>query len=745
MNKKTDLIKKIIVWIVLAIMLMGTLATVIVYAADFSTSASGPSTIEKGESFTVTLSFSSSVSVSGIEGSLSYDKSKLTLSSSSGSSIFTATVGERIVAYLSDFSSNGATSSSFVKLNFTATSGFVEGESTTISFSGVSGTATTDDDVYDIDGSGCSIIVSIPKSETPTTTQPEPQPKPSTDTSNSKNDSPNSDTSENKSSNNKLESLAIAIENAKLVPEFSPDTTEYTLNVTNSVDMLDLSAIAKDNKANVEIKNNTLINNAITNVEIRVTAENGDVKIYMIKVQKGNYEDSLSDNCDLAEIKLSYGNLSPLFDKDVLNYVVSVPYDLESITFDATPESPNATCNVIGEAKLNAGEENSYHIVCTAEDGKTTKIYNITVISTHSYETFISKYFIDSVVNQINNNVNPIVLDLSGADVQIISKDIFEALRGKENTTLIIRTKNGTVTFNSDELVYEINEKYYDLTMIKSSIYSDNMLPSLASYENYVFSTHHKSELPGFATFSVYTEFVKGTKVNVYMYEEEDNSYIIAAKNVEVGDGGVVAFEIDKGGDFIITTKDVSEAGEYHSVNRESNKETLTKTMLFIIGVAFCLLVGFSVGFSLNRSGKNAKRVKHKKATLKSGNNQKEKSKETELSEEKSETNEKSNQNDENASEDRNSILETLNEEQTQNSENKKVADDDASQENIEQVDESVADLFSEDDENVDEMEQLPKKEKKKLFGRKKDLFKEADEDVSDFEAMLDEFSNKKH
>lgn len=742
-NKKIELIKKIVVWLVIAIMLLGSLATVFVYAADFTTSASAPSEIGKGESFTVTFSFSSSESVSGIEGDLVYDKSKLSISSSSGAGSFTAMVGERIVAYPSDFTSSGSTSGSFAKVTFTANSSFSEGESTTISLSGVSGSATSEDDVYDISGSGCSVIVSIPKSE-PSYTPPKQDDTPSTKPENN-NDNSTSET-EKKSSDNTLSKLEV--NNAQLSPEFSSDITEYSLNVKYETQKLDITAVANDANAKVEIKNNELIEDSSNKVEIVVTAQNGDVKTYVIKAyREKNPNYVASSNCNLTEIKLSYGTLSPLFDKDVLNYVVSVPYDLESITFDATPESPNATCNVIGESELKAGEENSYHIICTAEDGKTSKIYNVTVISTHSYETFISKYFIDSVVNQIKNNVNPIVLDLSGADVQILSKDIFTALKDKENTVMIVRTKNGTITFNSDDLIYDITDKYYDLTIIKSSLYSDNMLPSLASYENFVFSTQHKSELPGFATFSIFTEFVKGTKVNIYMYDRKDNSYIIAAKNVEVGDGGVVAFEIDKGGDFIITTKDITTAGEYHSVNRESNMETFAKTLLYIIGAILCLSVGFAIGFILNRSGKHAKRVKVSKGKLQNGKAhvKENKTDEKDMSQSEALQNEPNegvseNENNENESE---VEAESVNTNETASEEVKTELPD--VKEDISE-NENISNVFSVENETEDDIAPPEEtKEKKGLFKRRKSKSLNNDEyDVSEFEAMLDELNKKK-
>ena len=58
------------------------------------------------------------------------------------------------------------------------------------------------------------------------------------------------------------------------------------INVSNSVDKLDIEYIVEDNKAEVEIKNNEVLKNGNNEILIIVTAEDGTKKEYKIKVYK---------------------------------------------------------------------------------------------------------------------------------------------------------------------------------------------------------------------------------------------------------------------------------------------------------------------------------------------------------------------------------------------------------------------------------------------------------------------------
>ena len=91
-------------------------------------------------------------------------------------------------------------------------------------------------------------------------------------------------TKSDKDSNNKLEQLVIP--GADLDPKFSPDVYEYTTEVKPGTKNLDVTAIAKNDKAKVEVMGNTDLKDGNNVILIKVTDEEGFVQYYKIDAYK---------------------------------------------------------------------------------------------------------------------------------------------------------------------------------------------------------------------------------------------------------------------------------------------------------------------------------------------------------------------------------------------------------------------------------------------------------------------------
>lgn len=183
---------------------------------------------------------------------------------------------------------------------------------------------------------------------------------------------------DNRSSNNNLSRLTIST--GTLSPSFNKNTTTYTVSVPFEVSSVSVKATAEDSKAKVSVSGGSnLPAEETTNITIKVTAENGSVKTYTIKVTRGKDPNKvLSTNNNLSSLVPSVGELSPIFDKDSLNYEVYVSYDVKEIEFTTTVEDTKyATVNIDGPESLSVGK-NKYSITVTAEDGS-TKEYIVTV------------------------------------------------------------------------------------------------------------------------------------------------------------------------------------------------------------------------------------------------------------------------------------------------------------------------------------------------------------------------------
>lgn len=96
-----------------------------------------------------------------------------------------------------------------------------------------------------------------------------------------------------KSSNNYLKELSV--QGLKLTPEFDKQTINYTIDEELDVDSIEISADLDDSRAKVSGTGNIKLEPGENNIRIDVTAENGIVRTYNIKVTKKG-EKTTSEN-----------------------------------------------------------------------------------------------------------------------------------------------------------------------------------------------------------------------------------------------------------------------------------------------------------------------------------------------------------------------------------------------------------------------------------------------------------------
>lgn len=180
-----------------------------------------------------------------------------------------------------------------------------------------------------------------------------------------------------RSGNNKLSSLNV--NGGTLNPKFNSNTESYSISVPYSISSLTINAKAEDAKAKVTISNNNLVAEETTAVKVIVTAENGSTKTYTINATRGKDPNKiLSTNNYLSNLTVSTGTLSPSFNKEQENYIVYLPYEIDSIKINTQVEDTRyATVKIEGPDKLSTGN-NNYKITVTAEDNS-TKIYTLVV------------------------------------------------------------------------------------------------------------------------------------------------------------------------------------------------------------------------------------------------------------------------------------------------------------------------------------------------------------------------------
>lgn len=161
-----------------------------------------------------------------------------------------------------------------------------------------------------------------------------------------------------KSTDNTLSALSIA--EGQISPEFNKDVKEYSLTVPYEVLELNVTATPNDSKAKVEIIGDKDLQEGENILTIRVTAEDGSVADYVVKVTKARIPLALkslvikyqNENGELVETALN-----PAFSFDVFEYSLEeMGYWVEKLSVEALPNIEGANIDVQGADSLQAGE-----------------------------------------------------------------------------------------------------------------------------------------------------------------------------------------------------------------------------------------------------------------------------------------------------------------------------------------------------------------------------------------------------
>lgn len=152
--------------------------------------------------------------------------------------------------------------------------------------------------------------------------------------------------------------------------KFNKETLEYNLEVENSIENIKIEATLEDNKSKVEGVGEQKLVIGENTMSLKVTAEDGTEKTYIIKIKRKDNNAYLS-NLIVSDVDFK-------FDKETLKYELTIPRSIENITITGSTESSLATIDGLGNYDL-LEEENIIKIIVTAED-ETNKTYTITLI-----------------------------------------------------------------------------------------------------------------------------------------------------------------------------------------------------------------------------------------------------------------------------------------------------------------------------------------------------------------------------
>ncbi len=175
---------------------------------------------------------------------------------------------------------------------------------------------------------------------------------------------------------------------ATVKPAFSKDVYEYKIYVKDTIRDLTISPSYEQNPVVMDVEctlgcnpdsslpNKLKLIPGKNEATFKFTSEDEkDEKTYKFIIYRGPTTDGSNL---LASLSVEEFTLKEDFDKNKLDYTVTVPYETEKVNVVANPEDGNADVKIKGNDSLDVGD-NVITITVTSAETTEKKIYNITV------------------------------------------------------------------------------------------------------------------------------------------------------------------------------------------------------------------------------------------------------------------------------------------------------------------------------------------------------------------------------
>ena len=256
-----------------------------------------------------------------------------------------------------------------------------------------------------------------------------------------------------KSSNNNLTDIKV---DGNSIENFSSNTLKYNLpKVSYNRTSINVEAILSDSKASVTGVGNVSLNTGDNKIEIIVTAEDGTAKTYELNIEREK-----NNNAKLQSLSIGNYTLTPAFNKDTLEYTVTVGEDVNILNQDdviAIPEDNNATVVKQGNLELSTTSDNYYRVTVTAENGVDKNVYAIKVIRPKSSDATLKS--LEIIGGKLTPTFNKDTLEYNvtmGKDVTKFNKD---------NIKVSINNGNAKISYNNEIIINSDTFTKYIITV----------------------------------------------------------------------------------------------------------------------------------------------------------------------------------------------------------------------------------------------------------------------------------------
>ena len=160
---------------------------------------------------------------------------------------------------------------------------------------------------------------------------------------------------------------------------FNKNTKTYNINVDNRVSSFTATGAVNNGAASISYSPSQTINLNVgkNTLRINVTAETGSMSTYTLNINRAGQQSnpSASSDSSLSELSVSGANIN--FNKEVYEYITTVPYETEKVTVSGKTSDSKAKIDITQLDKLVVGD-NKITITITAEDGSKS-VYTVTI------------------------------------------------------------------------------------------------------------------------------------------------------------------------------------------------------------------------------------------------------------------------------------------------------------------------------------------------------------------------------
>ena len=303
---------------------------------------------------------------------------------------------------------------------------------------------------------------------------------------------------------------------------------------------------------------------------LSITPSNSNVKIITSEELQASY----SNNNYLSSLSIEGYELSPTFNKDTLEYSVTLPETVEEINLIASKEDNKASISNIGIIKVEEGN-NKIEVLVTAENNnKRTYIINALVKEINPIVVKVeNKNY--TVVKKKNSLIKPesyreTIIKINNEDIPAFKSDI------TKYTLVGLKDKNGNIQlyiYNVKNDEYKIyNEYKFNSSTLSIMNFPENLIPD--NYKEYFIKINDK-------------------KVKVFKKNESDNYSLFYAINILNGKKNIYSYEETEKIAQVYDDTDIKELKNYYN-----------KILIAFGGILLLILICNLISISSNKEKK---------------------------------------------------------------------------------------------------------------------------------------------